>query len=85
MKLLRITGISIGVVAIFAAGMIFQDHRVKNQYIKVGKVEATWDQVFDGYMLYLTCLKDDCSAERRIGDQMVAKGKARLKDLGEDS
>lgn len=75
-----IAGVSI--VAAFAMGAWAENQRVRDHYMREGEIKALYHVAFDGYMVYLRCLGDDCTKEKAISDAIVAVADMELKKRG---
>ena len=63
----------------FAAGAGIQDLRVRDVYRNDGRIDAYYDMIHSGYMVYLGCLADDCAKEKFASEIMVQSAKDHLR------
>jgi len=79
---MKALGITTGVVLTFAAGAWAQDQRMREHYIQEGRMQANWDWLFQGHMVYLGCLSDHCEREKFASELVVARAERELNDDG---
>ncbi len=71
MKLFSALAVALSIPASFAIGAWAQDHRVRDYYLRQGRIAAYYEVIGHGRMLYLTCIEGGCVAERRTSETIT--------------